>query len=106
MSLLKERIVLVPFKHWVEMHSSSSSIPQNVFWISEAPLNMNPTFIVENINNVNKNIGLQENELICFLETNNIHGKVIFYFYSKEFSGKKQFNAHLILIEEYNSPNI
>ena len=30
LSLLRERMVLLPFKHWVEMHTSQTLIAQNI----------------------------------------------------------------------------
>jgi hypothetical protein len=99
LSLLKERMVLVPFKHWVEMYLSSDSIPQNVFWISQVSLDIYPHQFIEIMNEANRNILAQSNNQVCFLETTNIHGRVLFYFYFKEVKGIQQFNAHLFLVD-------
>jgi hypothetical protein len=99
LSLLKERMVLLPFKHWVEMNSSEIQIPQNACWISQVSLDIYPHQFVEMMNAVNRNILAQSNDQVCFLETTNIHGRVLFYFYSKEVNGIHQFNAHLILVD-------
>lgn len=99
LSLLKERMVLLPFKHWVEMNSSEIQIPQNACWISQVSLDIYPRQFVEMMNAVNRNILAQFNDQVCFLETTNIHGRVLFYFYLKEVNGIHQFNAHLILAD-------
>jgi hypothetical protein len=97
LSLFKERLVLLPFKHWVEMHTSQTLIPQYICWISQVSLDIYPHEFIEWINKANKNINSQDNQLICFLESTNTKGKV--YFYSKEVNGKHQFNAHIIMMD-------
>lgn len=99
LSLFKERLVLLPFNHWVEIHTSSNSIPQNVCWISPVSLNIYPNYFVDMINDAYKNIMDQTNKQVCFLESKNIHGRALFYFFSKEVDGTQHFNAHLILDE-------
>jgi hypothetical protein len=99
LSLLNERMVLLPFKHWVEMHTSQTLIPQNICWISQVSLDIYPHRFVQMMNEATENIEFQENQLVCLLETTNIHGRVLFYFYSKEVNGINQFNAHLILVD-------
>jgi hypothetical protein len=99
LSLLQERLVLLPFKHWVELHASQTLVPQNVCWISQVSFDIYPHQLVEMMNETIKNIESQENQLLCFLETTNAHGRVLFYFYSKEENGIHQFNAHLILVD-------
>lgn len=99
LSLLQERLVLLPFKHWVEMNSSEIQIPQNACWISRVSSDIYPHQFIEMMNAVNRNILAQSNVQVCFLETTNIHGRVLFYFYSKEVNGIHLFNAHLILVD-------
>ena len=99
LSLLQERLVLLPFKHWVELHASQTLVPQNVCWISQVSLDIYPHRFVEMTNEVNRNILAHSNNQVCFLETTNIHGRVLFYLYSKEENGIHQFNAHLILVD-------
>jgi hypothetical protein len=81
------------------MNSSEIQIPQNACWISQVSLDIYPHQFVEMMNAVNRNILAQSNDQVCFLETTNIHGRVLFYFYSKEVNGIHQFNAHLILVD-------
>jgi hypothetical protein len=99
LSLLQERLVLLPFKHWVEMNSSEIQIPQNACWISRVSLDIYPHQFIEMMNAVNRNILAQSNDQVCFLETTNIHGRVLFYFYSKEVNGIQQFNANIVLVD-------
>ena len=99
LSLLKERMVLVPFKHWVEMHSSSASIPQNIFWISQVSFDNNLDEFIAGINQANRIIRAQDNQQVCFLESTSIHGRVLFYFYFKEVKGIQLFNSHLFLVD-------
>ncbi len=99
LSLLQERLVLLPFKHWVEMNSSETLMPQNVCWISQVSPDIYPNQFVEMMNKTIRSIESQENQLVCFLETINVHGRVFFYFYSKEVNGIQQFNANIVLVD-------